>query len=69
MTCASCIAAVRSSVSVTDPPDTSAAARAFDMIAGGSSKPSGRSTVTSMPRIAAMWTVAEGTARGSAFGW
>ena len=39
------------------------------MMAGGSANPSGRSTTTSMPRMAAMCTVAAGTASGSARGW
>jgi len=45
-----------------------AAARALSMTAGGSAKPSGRATTTSMPRIAAMCSVAAGTASGSALG-
>ena len=45
-----------------------AAQRAFSITACGRANPSGRSTTTSMPRMAAMCTVAAGTAKGSAFG-
>ena len=44
-----------------------AAARLFHDL-GGSAKPSGRATTTSMPRIAAMCTMAAGTASGNALG-
>ena len=54
--------------SVSEPPAALAAKRAFSMTCGGSANPSGRSTTTSMPRIAAMCTVAAGTASGRAFG-
>ncbi len=43
---------------MTEPPAAGGRQRALSMICGGSAKPSGRTTTTSMPRIAAMCTMA-----------
>ena len=67
--CAPSVASFRSRVVVTLAPDFSAAAFALVMTGSGRSKPSGFRTTTSIPRIAAIWTVEDGTASGSARGW
>src|SRR5215469_10581870 len=68
MICAPLSASSRSAVSRTEPPDRAAARLAFSMMGGGSANPSGRSTMTSMPRSAAMWTAVAGTASGRGAG-